>query len=175
MPILRIVKYGDAVLEKPTRKVEAITEEIRTLVRDMVETMYAAPGVGLAATQVGVPLRVAVIDTTVGEDPNALIVMINPEVVEARGKQIEEEGCLSIPGYSEFVQRPQWAKVRALDLDGNEFTREGEGLLARAFCHETDHLDGKLYIHRLSGIKRSLITKRIRRAAKDGEWEEVYP
>jgi len=175
VPILRIVKYGDPVLETPTRRVEAITDEIRALVRDMIETMYAAPGVGLAATQVGVPLRVAVIDTTVGEDPKALIVMVNPEVIESRGEQTEEEGCLSIPGYSEFVRRPQWSKVRALDLDGNEFTREGEGLLARAFCHETDHLDGKLYIHRLSGIKRSLITKRIRRSAREGEWEEVYP
>jgi peptide deformylase len=175
MPILPIVKFGDPVLETPTRRVDQITDEIRTLVRDMVETMYAAPGVGLAATQVGVPLRVAVIDTSVGEEPDALIVMINPEVTEQTGQQIEEEGCLSIPGYTEYLERPLWAKIRALDLDGKEFTLEGEGLLARAFCHETDHLDGKLYIHRLGGIKRSLITKKIRKAARDGEWEEVYP
>jgi peptide deformylase len=118
---------------------------------------------------------VAVIDTTVGESPDALIVMINPEVIEQSGEQVEEEGCLSIPGYTEYVQRPSWARIRALDLDGNEFTREGEDLLARAFCHETDHLDGKLYVHRLGGIKRSLILKQIRKSAKEGDWEEVYP
>lgn len=175
MPIRRIVKYGDPVLENPTRPVEKIDDEIRALVKDMVETMYAAPGVGLSANQIGVPLRVAVIDVTVGENPDALIVMINPEVIEQSGDQVEEEGCLSIPGYTEYVHRPSWAKIKALDLDGNEFTREGEDLLARAFCHETDHLDGKFYIHRLGGIKRSLIVKKIRRSAEEGEWEEVYP
>lgn len=175
MAIRRIVKFGDPVLETPTQLVKEITDEIRTLVADMIETMYAAPGVGLAATQVGVPLRVAVIDITVGEDPDALLVMINPEVIAQSGAQTEEEGCLSIPGYTEYVQRPERATIRALDLDGREFTKEGEGLLARAFCHETDHLDGTLYIHRLSGIKKSLITKRVKKAARDGEWEEVYP
>lgn len=175
MPILRIVKFGDPVLEAPTRPVEKIDDGIRSLVKDMVETMYAAPGVGLAANQVGLPLRLAVIDTTVGEDPNALIIMVNPVVIDQSGEQVEEEGCLSIPGYTEFVRRPKWAKIKALDLDGNEFTREGEDLLARAFCHETDHLDGKLYVHRLGGIKRSLLTKKIRKASQTGEWEEVYP
>ena len=175
MAIQRIVKYGDSVLETPTELITEITAEIRTLVADMIETMYAAPGVGLAATQVGVPLRVAVIDITVGEDPDALIVLINPQVIESSGAQTDEEGCLSIPGYTEYVERPMRATIRALDLDGKEFTKEGEGLLARAFCHETDHLDGKLYIHRLGGIKRSLITKRVRKAARDGEWEEIYP
>jgi peptide deformylase len=175
MAIRRIVKFGDPVLETPTRPVESITDEIRALVADMIETMYAAPGVGLSANQIGVSLRVAVIDTTVGESPDALIVMINPEVIEQSGEQVEEEGCLSIPGYTEYVRRPTWARIRALDLDGNEFTREGEDLLARAFCHETDHLDGKLYFHRLGGIKRSLILKQIRKSAKEGDWEEVYP
>jgi peptide deformylase len=175
MPIRRIVKFGDPVLTTPARPVDAITDEIRGLVRDMIETMYAAPGVGLAATQVGVSLRVAVIDLTIGEDPAALIVMINPEVVEQSGAQIEEEGCLSIPGLTEFVERPARARIRALDLAGREFTREGDGLLARAFCHETDHLDGKLYVHRLGGIKRSLMNKRIRKAARGKDWEEVYP
>ena len=175
MAILRIVKYGDPVLENPTRPVGEITDEIRELVRNMVETMYAAPGVGLAANQVGVGLRLAVIDITVGEEPDGLIVMINPEVIASSGKQNEEEGCLSIPGYTEFVERPSRATIRALDLEGREFTREGEGLLARAFCHETDHLDGKLYVHRLGGIKRSLMTKKIRRAAREGDWEDVYP
>jgi peptide deformylase len=118
---------------------------------------------------------VAVIDISVGQDPKGLIVMINPEVIAVSGKQVDEEGCLSIPGYTEFVQRPSKAAIRALGLDGKEFTMEGEDLLARAFCHETDHLAGKLYIHRLGGIKRSLITKRIRKASAAGEWEEVYP
>lgn len=175
MAIRRIVKYGDPVLESPTLSVEAITDEIRDLVADMWETMYAAPGVGLAANQIGVSLRVAVIDITVGEDPDAKIVMINPEVIEGSGSQNEEEGCLSVPGFTEFVVRPQHATIRALDLGGREFTMEGEGLLARAFCHETDHLDGRLYIHRLGGIKRSLITKRVKKAVREGEWEDVYP
>jgi len=175
MSIRRIVKFGDPVLEAPTSRVDRITGEIRDLVKDMIETLYAAPGVGLAANQIGIPLRLAVIDLSVGEDPAGLIVMINPEVISSTGSQVEEEGCLSIPGYTEFVQRPAKAAIRALDLDGKEFTMEGGDLLARAFCHETDHLDGKLYIHRLGGIKRSLITKRIRKSAAAGEWEEIYP
>jgi len=175
MAIRRIVKYGDPVLRTPTRPVEEITEDIRELVRDMIETMYAAPGVGLAANQVGVSLRVAVIDTTAGEKPNNVIVMINPEVIEQEGKQVEEEGCLSVPSFSEFVQRPARAVVRALDLEGKEFTMEGYELLARAFCHETDHLDGKLFIDRLGGIKRQLLTKRVRRAAEADDWRDVYP
>jgi peptide deformylase len=175
MPILRICKFGDPVLGTPTQLVEDINDEVRTLVADMIETMYAAPGVGLAATQVGVTLRVAVIDVSVGENPDDLIVMVNPEVIDKSGEITEEEGCLSIPGYTEYVRRPSWARIRALDLDGKEFTKEGEGLLARAFCHETDHLDGKLYIQRLGGIKKSLIEKKIRRSVREGEWEEVYP
>ncbi|MBI3450337.1 MAG: peptide deformylase [Acidobacteria bacterium] len=175
MPVRRIVKFGDPVLQAPTARVAHITDEIRDLVRDMFETMYAAPGVGLAANQVGVGLRIAVIDTSVGEDPDARIVMINPEVISSSGTQVDEEGCLSIPGFTEFVQRPMKAAFRALDLEGREFTMEGEGFLARAICHETDHLDGRLYIHRLGGIKRSLITKRIRKSVDAGDWEEVYP
>jgi len=175
MSIRRIVKFGDPVLETPTSRIEKITDEIRDLVKDMIETLYAAPGVGLAANQIGVPLRLAVVDLSVGQDPGGLIVLINPEVVSSSGSHVEEEGCLSIPGYTEFVQRPSLAAIRALDLEGKEFTLEGEDLLARAFCHETDHLDGKLYIHRLGGIKRSLITKRIRKSAAAGEWEEIYP
>ena len=175
MPIRRIVKYGDSVLATPTRRVEAITPEIRALVADMIETMIAAPGVGLAANQVGVSLRVAVIDVTAGQQPGNTIVMINPEVIEEEGRQVEEEGCLSVPGYTEFVRRPARAVIRALDLDGKEFTLEGRDLLARAFCHETDHLDGKLYLDRLGGIKKQLLTKRVRRAAEEGEWSDVYP
>lgn len=173
--IRRIVKYGDPVLGTPTRPVERIDGEIRTLVQDMIETMYAAPGVGLAANQVGVGVRVAVIDVTAGQEPGRLIVLINPAVIEQEGRQVEEEGCLSIPGFTEFLTRPARAVVRALDLEGREFTMEGRELLARAFCHETDHLDGKLFIDRLGGIKRQLITKKVRRAADAGDFREVYP
>jgi len=163
------------VLGTPTRLVTNIDEEIRVLVQDMVETMYAAPGVGLAANQVGVPLRVAVIDVTAGQEKGHLLVMVNPQVIEQEGKQVEEEGCLSIPGFTEFVTRPERAVIRALDLEGREFTLEGRELLARAFCHETDHLDGKLFIDRLSGIKRQLLSKRVRKAADGDEWSEIYP
>jgi len=163
------------VLGTPTRLVTNIDEEIRVLVQDMVETMYAAPGVGLAANQVGVPLRVAVIDVTAGHEKGHLLVMVNPQVIEQEGKQVEEEGCLSIPGFTEFVTRPERAVIRALDLEGREFTLEGRELLARAFCHETDHLDGKLFIDRLSGIKRQLLSKRVRKAADGDEWSEIYP
>ena len=175
MAVRRIVKYGDPVLATPTRLVTDITQEVRDLVRDMIETMYAAPGVGLAANQVGVPLRVAVIDVTAGQEPDRVIVLVNPQVIEQEGRQVEEEGCLSVPGYTEFVQRPARAVVRALDLEGREYTMEGTELLARAFCHETDHLDGRLFLERLAGIKRQLITKRVRRAAEAGDFEGVYP
>lgn len=173
--IRRIVKFGDPVLSTPTRPVDAIDEGIRDLVRDMIETMYAAPGVGLAANQVGVGLRLAVIDVTAGQESGHVIVLINPQVIEQEGKQVEEEGCLSVPGYTEYVQRPARAVVRALDLEGREFTMEGRELLARAFCHETDHLDGKLFLDRLGGIKRQLLGKRVRRAAESGEFDDVYP
>ena len=175
MPIRRIVKYGDPVLSTPTKAVTEINDEIRDLVRDMVETMYAAPGVGLAANQVGVGLRLAVIDVTAGQEPGHVIILINPHVIEQEGKQVEEEGCLSIPGYTEYVHRPARAVIKAVNLEGREFTLEGRELLARAFCHETDHLDGKLFIERLGGIKRQLITKKVRRAAEAGEFDDVYP
>lgn len=175
MAIRRIVKYGDTVLATPTQEVGNIDEGIRDLVRDMIETMYAAPGVGLAANQVGVSLRVAVIDVTAGQEPGHVIVLINPRVTEQEGQQVEEEGCLSIPGFTEYVRRPARAVVTALDLAGKEFTMEGRELLARAFCHETDHLDGKLFIDRLAGIKRQLLTKKVRRASEGGDFNEVYP
>ncbi len=175
MPIRPIVKFGDPVLGTPTAPVTDIDDPLRDLVRDMIETMYAAPGVGLAANQVGVSLRVAVIDITAGKEPGQVITLVNPEIVETHGRQVEEEGCLSVPGFTEFVDRPARAVIRARDLDGREFTMEGEGLLARAFCHETDHLDGKLFLERLGGIKRQLLLKRVRRAERDGEWADVYP
>jgi peptide deformylase len=175
VPIRRIVKFGDPVLSTPTRPVPEINDGILELVRDMVETMYAAPGVGLAANQIGVGLRVAVIDTTAGQEPGHVIILINPRVIEQEGKQNEEEGCLSIPGFTEFVSRPSRAVIQAVDLEGREFTLEGHELLARAFCHETDHLDGRLFIERLAGIKRQLITRKVRRAAQAGEFNDIFP
>ena len=175
MAIRTILHYPDKRLRNKAESVGEITPEIRALVDDMAETMYAAPGVGLAANQIGVGLRVAVIDITAGQQPGQLLVLINPQVVRTEGKQVEEEGCLSIPGFTEFVTRPARATIRAVDLEGKEFTLDGEELLARAFCHETDHLDGKLFIERLGGIKRQLITKRVRKAAEGGDWNDVYP
>ena len=165
-----ILKYGDDVLHDRARPVEAITQEINRLIDDMIETMYAAPGVGLAAPQVGVPLRIFVIDLSVGRDPSGLIVMINPEFVEREGMQLEEEGCLSVPGFNATVVRPSRATVKGLDRAGNEQQREGVGLLARAFQHEIDHLDGTLFVDRLRGIKRDLIVRRIKKLTRAGKW-----
>jgi len=165
-----ILKYGDDVLHDRARPVEAISQEISRLIDDMIETMYAAPGVGLAAPQVGVPLRIFVIDLSVGRDPSGLIVMINPEFVERDGMQLEEEGCLSVPGFNATVVRPSRATVKGLDRAGNEQQREGIGLLARAFQHEIDHLDGTLFVDRLRGIKRDLIVRRIKKLTRAGKW-----
>jgi peptide deformylase len=136
----------------------------------MVETMYAAPGIGLAATQVGVARRIFVADLSLGRDPAGLIVMINPEFVEREGMQLEEEGCLSLPGFNATVVRPARAVVRGLDRAGQVRQIEGTGLLARAFQHEMDHLDGTLFVDRLRGIKRDLIVKKIRKLTRAGKW-----
>jgi peptide deformylase len=165
-----IVKYGAEVLHQPARLVEEITGEVAQLARDMVETMYRAPGVGLAAPQVGVPLRLFVVDITLGHDPRGLITLVNPEWVAREGVQVEEEGCLSVPGFSASVARPQRAVVKGLDLEGHEQTYEGQGLLARAFQHEMDHLEGKVYLDRLRGIRRSLLVRRIHKRIKAGTW-----
>jgi peptide deformylase len=165
-----ILKYGDSVLHEKARGVDAITPDIDRLVDDMIETMYAAPGVGLAAPQVGVPLRIFVVDVSVGRDPAGLIVMINPEFVERDGVQLEEEGCLSVPGFNATVMRPMRAVVKGLDREGGEYQLEGQGLLARAFQHEMDHLDGALFVDRLRGIKRDLIVRRIRKLSRAGKW-----
>jgi peptide deformylase len=165
-----ILKYGDQTLHEPARPVATVTAEIDRLVEDMIETMYAAPGIGLAATQIGVPLRILVIDVSIGRNPADLIVMINPEFVERDGMQLEEEGCLSVPGFNATVVRPDRAVVKGLDRTGQEHQREGSGLLARAFQHEMDHLDGMLFVDRLRGIKRDLIVKRIRKLARSGKW-----
>ena len=150
--------------------VDAITPEIDTIITDMIETMYAAPGVGLAAPQVGIPLRIFVVDVSVGRDPQGLIVMINPAFVTREGMQLEEEGCLSLPGFEATVVRPTRAVVKGLDREGTEQQRDGSGLLARAFQHEMDHLDGTLFIDHLRGIKRDLIVRKIKKLSRAGKW-----
>ena len=171
LPMIRpILKYGDETLHAPARPVDTINTEIDRLIEDMIETMYAAPGVGLAAPQVGVPLRICVVDLSVGRDPNGLLVLVNPEFVERDGMQLEEEGCLSVPGFNATVVRPARAVVKALDRNGTEVQHEGTGLLARAFQHELDHLDGTLFVDKLRGIKRDLIVRKIRKLRRAGKW-----
>ena len=165
-----ILKYGDTTLHEKAHDVDIITPEIEHLIDDMIETMYAAPGVGLAATQVGVPLRIFVVDISVGRDPNGLLTLINPEFVERDGVQLEEEGCLSVPGFNATVMRPMRAVVRGLDRHGEPQQHEGVGLLARAFQHEMDHLDGALFVDRLRGIKRDLIVRKIQKLTRAGKW-----
>src|SRR5580765_7427709 len=165
-----ILKYGDQVLHEIARPVDAVTPDVNGLVADLIDTMYAAPGIGLAAPQIGVPLRVFVVDISLGRDPNGLIVMINPEFVAREGMQLEEEGCLSVPGFNATVVRPERAIVKGLDRNGSEHEREGTGLLARAFQHEMDHLDGKLFIDHLRGIKRDLIVRKIKKLSRAGKW-----
>ncbi len=165
-----IVKYGDHVLHTPAEEVANVTGDIQTLIDDMVETMYAAPGVGLAATQIGVPLRVFVIDVSVGRKSGGLVAFINPEFAERDGMQLEEEGCLSLPGFNATVARPARAVVKGWDRHGKEQVIEGTDLLARAFQHEMDHLDGKVFVDRLRGIKRDLIVRKIRKMTRSGKW-----
>lgn len=165
-----ILKYGDDTLHQPAASVEAFTTDIDRLIGDMIETMYAAPGIGLAAPQVGVALRIFTVDVSLGRDLAELIVMVNPEFVEREGIQLEEEGCLSVPGFNATVVRPSRVIVRGLDRTGQEHQREGTGLLARAFQHEMDHLDGTVFVDRLRGIKRDLIVKKIRKLTRAGKW-----
>ena len=166
-PILRL---GDSILIEPTKPVEAITPEIDKLIDDMIETMYAAPGIGLAAPQVGASLKLFVIDLSLGKDPAALHVMINPEFVERDGMQLEEEGCLSLPGFTSTVARPKRVVVKGRNRDLEEYTIEGAGLLARALQHEVDHLNGCLFVDRLRGISRDLILRKIKKLSKAGKW-----
>ena len=165
-----ILRYGERPLHEPAADVPAVDDAIQQLVDDMIETMYAAPGVGLAATQIGVPLRIFVVDISVGRSPSDLLVMINPMFVERDGMQLEEEGCLSVPGFNATVVRPAHAVVKGLDQHGAEVQREGSGLLARAFQHEMDHLDGTLFVDRLRGIKRDLIVRKIQKLKRSGKW-----
>ncbi|MXZ71613.1 MAG: peptide deformylase [Acidobacteria bacterium] len=168
--IRRILRLGDELLVRPAVDVEEITADTQALIDDMVETMYAAQGIGLAASQVGVAKRIFVVDPSGGHDANALLVMVNPEWIAREGTQREDEGCLSIPGFSAVVTRPARAVVRGLDRDGTSREAEGTGVLARAFAHEMDHLDGSLFLNRLSGIRRELIARKIKRLRRAGRW-----
>lgn len=165
-----ILRYGEAALHARAARVEKFDDRLATLLRDMTETMYAAPGVGLAAPQIGVGLRVFVIDISVGKRSGELIEMVNPEFILCEGMQLEEEGCLSIPGFEATVVRPLKAVVRGYDPNGDEKTVEGNGLLARALQHEMDHLDGSLFVDRLRGIKRDVIVRKVQKLKRSGKW-----
>jgi peptide deformylase len=172
MALRPIVKYGHPVLHAPAAPVTEIDGTIAALLVDMVETMYAAPGIGLAAPQIAVALRVIVIDLTVGEDRKQLIKLINPEIVEREGEQRHEEGCLSVPGFGGSPVRPSRVTVKGLDLDGKQRVYTATDLLARAFCHEIDHVDGLLFVDRLTPLKRDLLKRKLRKKAKTQDWEE---
>jgi peptide deformylase len=168
--IYPIVKYGDPILEKPTPSVKKFDAELEELTEDMFASMYAAQGVGLAAPQIGKSMRLTVVDVTGGKNPEAKIVLANPEIIHAEGEVREEEGCLSIPGFRGYVMRPQFVTVRAQNAKGETFEIRGENLLARAFCHEIDHLNGILFLQHLSMLKRDLIRRKIKKMKKQGEW-----
>ena len=168
--IYPIVKFGNPVLEKPAEPVTVFDGDLKKLVDDMFESMYAAHGVGLAAPQIGISKRLAVIDVTFKEDPDAKLVIANPEIIRTEGKHTQNEGCLSIPEFREPVSRARKVTIRAQDIHGKWFEKTGEDLLARAFLHETDHLNGKLYISHISALKRDLIKRKIRKLVKAGEW-----
>jgi len=165
-----ILKFGATTLQEPARDVGEITGEISRLIDDMIETMYAAPGIGLAAPQIGVPMRMFVVDLSLGHNIGELMTFINPVFVEREGMQLEEEGCLSVPGFNATVARPARAVLKGLDREGREQIVEGKELLARAFQHEMDHLDGMLFLDRVRGIKRDLIVKKIRKLTRSGKW-----
>jgi peptide deformylase len=165
-----ILKYGDRGLASAAAPVSELDDRIRQLITDMVETMYAAPGIGLAATQLGIPLRVLVVDTSAGRQDGRLIALVNPEIVERTGSQLEEEGCLSVPGFNATVLRPARVVLRGLDMNGAEQIVEGKDVLARAFQHEMDHLDGTLFVDRLRGIRREMIVRKIHKLQRCGRW-----
>ncbi len=167
MPIL---KYGAPELRTVSKPVDAFDAELEKLSKNMIETMYGSPGIGLAAPQVGLNIRLVTIDLSVGEDPTQLIVICNPEIVSSEGEQKNDEGCLSIPDFSDTVVRPLRVSIRGLNLKGDEVKYQGDGLLARCFSHEIDHLNGVLFVDRLSPLKRTLIRNKIKKLAKAGEW-----
>ncbi|MEE8348763.1 MAG: peptide deformylase [Acidobacteriota bacterium] len=168
--IRTVLKYGAPELEIESSPVSLFDGEIETLAQDMLETMYGAPGIGLAAPQLGLNICLIVVDITGGEEQGHQYVLVNPEITEREGSQDGEEGCLSIPGFTAVVERPSWVAVSALNLDGTPREMEAEGLLARVLCHEVDHLNGILYLDHLSVLKRDLIKRKIRRLVRAGEW-----
>jgi peptide deformylase len=168
--MLKIVKYPEPVLQKPGEPVTEFDGELCKLVTDMFETMYASQGIGLAAQQVGVAKRVTVIDLSQGKDPEQKLVLVNPEIIFREGKQYEEEGCLSFPEIREKVSRAAKVRIRAQDEKGKWFEMDGEELLSRAFQHEIDHLDGMLFIFRMSALKRDLTLRKIRKMQREGTW-----
>ena len=168
--ILKIVKYPEPVLSQPGEPVTEFDSDLKKLADDMFETMYASQGIGLAAPQVSVSKRVTVIDLSQGKDPAQKLVLVNPEVIFREGKQYEEEGCLSFPEIREKVQRANKVRIRAQDLKGKWFEMDGEELLSRAFQHEIDHLDGMLFIFRMSSLKRDLVLRKIRKMQREGTW-----
>ncbi|SDE86708.1 peptide deformylase [Terriglobus roseus] len=168
--IYPIVKYPESVLLKKAQPVTEFNADLKKLADDMFESMYAAEGIGLAAPQIGISKRMYVVDLSVGKNPEERLVLINPEIIEKEGKQTEEEGCLSLPDIRDKVNRHFRVRMRAQDVDGKWFEIDGEELLSRAFQHELDHLDGILFIDRLSRLKKDLILRRIRKLIKNGEW-----
>jgi len=168
--ILPILKYGDPRLQKVCEPVTTFDKALEVLAKNMVETMYAAPGVGLAAPQIGVLKRLIVVDPTAGEKEGQLITLVNPEIINQEGEQYEEEGCLSIPDFTGKVRRPYRVVISGKDLQGREKILEGEGLLSRVFSHEVDHLNGVLFLDHLGAIKRDLIKRKIRKKVRAGEW-----
>jgi len=168
--ILPIRKYGDDVLRNPAEPVDEVDDSLQKLIDDMIETMYAAPGVGLAANQVGVPRRLMVIDLSVGKRAGECHVFINPAIIDQQGEITEEEGCLSIPDFVEVITRPERVKLRFLDRNGQQREMWGEGLMARAMCHEIDHLNGTLFVDHLRGFRKDRILKKIAKLSKAGMW-----
>jgi len=168
--IYPIVKFENPVLEKPPEKVTVFDDELQKFVEEMFDSMYAAHGGGLDALQIGIARRIAVVDVTFKEDPEAKLVLINPEIIHTEGRHTQSEGCLSIPDFRENVTRPSKVTIRAQDTPGKVFEKTGEELLARAFLHETAHLNGKLYISHISALKRDLMKRKIRKLIKAGEW-----
>ncbi len=166
MPILEIIKYGNPTLAKKAKEIKTIDKEIEELAQNMVQTMHAAPGIGLAAPQVNVSKRLIVADISVGERSEDLIILINPELISQVGEIILEEGCLSVPNINEKVTRPTRVVVKGTDLKGKEKIIEAEGTLARVFCHEIDHLNGKLFFENLSPLKRDIIKKKLKKQAQ---------
>lgn len=168
MPVLEIIKFGHPVLSRMAEPITTIDKEILELARNMVLTMHAAPGIGLAAPQVNVSKRLIIVDLSIGENPEDLIILTNPEFLEREGELIEEEGCLSVPGIQEKVKRPARVRVRGTDLQGEVKIIEAGGLLARVFCHEIDHINGRLFIEKLSPLKKALVKKKLNKEQETG-------